>query len=280
MNRGEAEKHLRAAGFVKDERSRHVVWKNGDIAVTLHRGTKTTDRLLRQVRQAVRRAGQRTKIDEMLSMLSPAEKTAFTTPPAHMLFTPQAPLIEETNMVTEQKRLHNAKYTAEDMIEVERLFKEGKSDTEIAEAMKDTHPGMTKKLVTYVRLYHLKMRRKEMPSRTETPKRRKYSRKEMGLLRKMNADGYTDAQIAKVLSETRPGTTESAISSLRHKKGIDKGTKQIPLPLGHPPVVAFKAFDTTTDQFSVTIMEGDKIKVKCPVNRDTAKTIVDMLMGW
>ncbi len=120
-----------------------------------------------------------------------------------------------------------------------------------------------------------------MPPKAPKPmKRRCYTRKEMGILRKMNADGYTDAQIAKVISETRPGTTESAISSVRHKKGIDKGTKQMPLPLEHPPVAAFKAFDTTTDQFSVTIMEGDKIKVKCPVNRDTAKTIVDMLMGW
>jgi hypothetical protein len=290
MNRGEAEKELHRAGFVKEERSKHVVWKNGDILVTLHRGTKTTDRLLRQVRQAVRRSEKR----DVFDTISKQERISFFVPHNHdgsvvrmhtldTTPTPVTPVEEVTPVSTEpEKRLHNAKYTAEDMVEVEQYYKEGKSDQEIADAMKETHPGLTKKLVTYIRLYHLKLKRKEMSPKTPKPppQRRHYSKKEMGILRKMNADGYTDAEIAKVISESRPSTTENAIASVRQKKGLAKGSRQMPLPLDRPPPSAFEPLDSKASDFEVTIMEGNKVKVKCPVSRDTAKTIVDMLMGW
>ena len=276
MNRNEAERLLRSAGFEKDERSKHVVWKFGDVIVTMHRGNHTTDRLKHQVRQAIRRANMSCGLGDRITppMIEPTSYIA-AVPVEEDLMTNQCPVEEtaqeETPVAPKTWKVGQRIYSDDDLAVIKKLFEEGKTDEQIAVVMKNRHPEITAKLVAYARSYHLNLKRRNIV-RKSSMKGKTYTDEQLNSIRIWIDEGKTDKQIAKAIQDSRPGTTFIAIKKLRLKLMKDATPPPAPPKVQSQPV--------TKKNLTVAIMEGDTIKARYTVTQDNAKVIVDLIMGW
>jgi len=154
MKRREIERMLKSAGFIVEQRKRHLFWTKHGIVVPMHRGDNVDPRLEREARSAIRRAtaAEATSfpLGEPGILHPPASNTAphielwnngLTVHPhdngsySVTIEQGEAPMTPSTTSTN--RRPGTPKYTSDDHTRVRELFNQGKSDKEIADAMKD-----------------------------------------------------------------------------------------------------------------------------------------------
>jgi len=162
---------------------------------------------------------------------------------------------------------------------------------DIAEAVKDERPTVTKDQISKLRM------RKKIKKRRKGS-RRTYSATEMAMVQSMSSVGKTDAQIARALRKTRPKTTTKAVYQTRKRYGWGvfgtngnrvhqnkiadamKAERQSGNKVAKVEIVRQAAKPSRhKKEVAVTFKPDDGDSTELRVSREIAKTLIELIIG-